>query len=70
MITQKNGNGKEGAFINGRHMWLFVFTVYSLDCMGKGERIVMILYFLLLLRLGVWLADDDTEKTYIERQLL
>ncbi len=49
---------------------MFDFTVYSLDCMGKGERIVMILYFLLLLRLGVWLADDDTEKTYIERQLL
>ena len=36
----------------------------------RGERIVMILYFLLLLRLGVWLADDDMEKTYIERQLL
>ena len=51
-------------------MWLFDFTVYSLDCMGKGEWIVMILYFLLLLRLGVWLADDDMEKTYIERQLL
>ncbi len=28
----------------------------------------MILYFLLLLRLGVWLADDDMAKTYTERQ--
>lgn len=29
----------------------------------------MILYFLLLLRFGVWLADDDMAKTYTERQV-